>query len=86
MASTRIYIPTPTGDLISLNSARGMRILPDGRVLLPGEDNSPVAVFDPDEYEGVDRDEVVKTFRRLLIDHGNGKPVVLPDWMKSLLA
>lgn len=84
MASSRssALVPLPNGDLFSLGSARGFKQLGDGRILLPGDDNSPVAVFDPDEFDGVDRDEVVKTFRKLIMDQSRGQPVVLPDWLK----
>ena len=76
----------PGGELFALNAVAGFRELPDGRLIFAGQDNSALAIIDPDGYDGVDRDEAIRALRRMVLDANSGKPVVQPDWMKSIVA
>lgn len=75
------FVPLPSGDLVSLTSVYGFKDLPDGRVVLLGEDGNSLAAFDPEEYTGVSRDHAVKTLRRMIVDISEGKRPSLPEWM-----
>ncbi|WP_155898348.1 hypothetical protein [Aurantimonas coralicida] len=77
-----IYARFPTGDLIPLNDARGLKVLPDGRVVLPSGGDNPLIIFDPDIFDGVSRDDVIRTLQQILFDIARGLPVTMPDWLK----
>lgn len=85
MAQSRspIFVVLPSGDLISLTSVRGLRHLPDGRIVLPGDDNTPVAIFDPTDFPEVDRDTCIRVIRELIVDVSRGVSVTIPDWLKG---
>lgn len=80
-----IYLASGNGDIFSLTDVRGIRILQDGRLVLKSDTENPVVIIDPSDYQGVSRDEVVSTFKHLLLDYAAGKPAVAPDWMKKIL-
>lgn len=80
--SKAVFISFPAGELVSLPLVHGMRHLQDGRVLLAAADNSPLIVFDPEDFDGVGRDEVIQEFRRVLLAYSESKPLELPVWMK----
>ncbi|MBB4347014.1 hypothetical protein [Aliirhizobium cellulosilyticum] len=76
-----VFVPLPNGDMVSLTNVFGLKALPDGRVVLLGEDSNSLASFDPEEYSGVLRDEAIKALRRMIIDVSEGKRPALPEWM-----
>lgn len=80
-----IYLASGLGDIFSLTDVRGIRLLQDGRIVLKSDTENPVIMLDPSDYEGVTRDEVIGTFKHLLLDYASNKPVILPEWMKKIL-
>ncbi|MDY8110788.1 hypothetical protein U0C82_16730 [Fulvimarina sp. 2208YS6-2-32] len=72
----------PQGNLIPLDLAAGLKVLPDGRVIIIDSNNDVLIMFDPADFEGVERSLVLETLRRLLTAISRGKVVELPEWLQ----